>query len=593
MTFMFQFFAFYFVTNVILLAHDVKISTDLNYFSPNNDGLRDFQVFSVLPFKDFKVRTWKFIIKDEQGKLVRNFEADHRIKYNKSYWSFWNKNPKFDNTVSLPKEILWLGTNLQGKIPPDGRYIYQLSYEDLNGFLHQTKEQYLYLDSQFPLSKVEIEYPIFTPNSDKLHDQLFIKQDIRADLLDRWKGTIRNDKNLPVKTYIWESNRFPKFFAWDGKDDRGIPMETGLYSYELVGEDFSENQSLTKWNFIYLEREPHAIHLVFRNTFYPNEDNYYDFLKIYIFSSTNQKIKTWRLSIKDTNNKEKRFWLGDTSLPNFLDWDGKDEFGKLCKTGIYNISIEAELENGKKISSLVQSTKLIREPIQLEFSVSPKDFTPDNDGVNDYLEIHPKFSNLEFSSWKLSIVEKYKTPTDVMRKVIKSWRGREKIASKILWDGLNENGYKIGSLANLELYFSFRNDQDEYKTFLVKEFETGILVNQIGTKKLLISIPEYTFVERENKVLSDIKKLLERFYSQYKVEIQSHSRQKGDNKENLRKTEFRAKYIFEKMFPNVAINKQYSYRGFGEIEPLYKEETIYFQEKNERIDFHLTLMEKE
>ncbi|MCX7999641.1 MAG: hypothetical protein N3A69_11930, partial [Leptospiraceae bacterium] len=516
-----------------------------------------------------------------------------RIKTTKNFWQFWKSSKNAERNIYLPDEIIWLGTNSQGKLAPDGRYIYQLIYEDIFGVLHKTKEQYLYLDSNFPIGRIELENPVLTPNADKFQDQLLIKQDFRAELLDRWKGIIRNENNFPLKTYLWESARLPKTFFWDGKDDRGIPMETGMYFYELLGEDFSENQFLVKSVPIYLDTEADAIHITFRNKFYPNEDNYYDNLRIHIHTSTNKKTKSWKLSIIDADQKEKRSWQGDNSLPSFIDWNGKDELEKYCKTGKYKIKIEAILENGKKISSKEQIVELIREPIELKFSVQPKDFTPDGDGVNDYLEIYANISNLEFTSWKLSLVEHYKTPSASFQRILKTWKGKNKIAPKILWDGLNENAYKVGSLANLQLYFSFRNENDEYKTFLVKEFQTGIQVNQISKNQLLISIPEYALTENELRVFSKVKKILENNYNLYKVEVQSHSRQKGDNKANLRKTEIRAKFVFEKMFPGIAINDQYSYRGFGEVEPLYKEEEIYFQEKNERIDFFMTLMEKE
>ena len=124
---------------------------------------------------------------------------------------------------------------------------------------------------------------------------------------------------------------------------------------------------------------------------------------------------------------------------------------------------------------------------------------------------------------------------------------------------------------------------------MVNEFTTGINVLQIGKEELKISIPENVFRRKKDEtVINEIKSTLEEFPN-YTVQVFSHSKILGDNTKNLEKTERRSKSIFDEIFKKSDVHHiQNSYRGCGEITTIYKEDDVYKQEKNDRVDFLLT-----
>ncbi|MCB1157161.1 MAG: hypothetical protein KDK45_06625, partial [Leptospiraceae bacterium] len=103
-----------------------------------------------------------------------------------------------------------------------------------------------------------------------------------------------------------------------------------------------------------------------------------------------------------------------------------------------------------------------------------------------------------------------------------------------------------------------------------------------------ISIPEYAIEGREEEVLNHLKDTL-KLYPGYLFEIQSHSKQPGDDRTNLQKTEKRAEDFFFKLYGKKEKFDRFDFRGYGEVEPLFLSEKSFYQEKNERIDIHFSL----
>jgi len=586
---MYYILALLLLTSSNSIANEIQIFTPSVYFSPNLDGVLDYMVFRIECSKKELVVDWKFFIKDEAGKLIKEYNADLRKKNKSSFWNFFSK-PDFNSKqVSFPKEIIWTGVGTNGKIPPDGRYIYQMRAKLLDDKEIKSKEGYLYLDSNIPIAKLTADIYTFSPNADKSWDTLSIKQEVIGEATDRWRGIFWNQENEPIKTFFWEHSKVPKVLVWDGKDDRGIPQEESFFRYEIIGEDFSKNISSTSISNIYIDLKNYSTDAYASSeVFFPNGDGIDETISFKL-NSSDKKIISWKFQIFNIKDQIEREWTGGNILPQELEWDGINQESKPCKTGEYYYQLVVKFSEGSSAISKKRKFLLNRNPIELNFEVLTNNFTPDGDGVEDILEIKPLVKNLNLTTWKLSLVEVYGKENSLQRKVIKKWKGLEKLPDKILWEGITDFGFLVGSLANLELYFSFRNKQNEYKTFLVKKFTTGILVLPTTNREVLkISIPEYVWKKDEKEVLSKLQKVFSH-YSRYKIELLSHSKQKGDNKLNLKKTEQRAKYIFEKLFGEVAINKYYSYRGFGEIEPIFLEEDEFYQEKNDRIDFILSI----
>ncbi|HMV41057.1 MAG TPA: gliding motility-associated C-terminal domain-containing protein [Leptospiraceae bacterium] len=569
------------------------LETPKVFFSPNYDDINDTMVFQIKYSGSKTPVDWKIHIADENGKVIKVFSADLRRKRKGNFLRYLFSNDKELEPlkVTIPEKIEWLGNDNVGKMLPDGRYIHQMKIFFSDKSEIKSKPVSIYLDSIAPYAKLSTENRFFTPNGDKIFDQLIIKQDVSADPSDRWNGVIYNEQNEPIRTFQWETRTIPKILNWDGKDDRGILQDDGVYSYQLTGEDFSQNKMTTQLENLYLSKSSDNIDIQPNlSIFSPNGDKLKETV---IFKPiANEKfISKWEMNIYEKDgNKENtiRNFSGEV-LPTSIEWDGKNTNGKLASDGTYFYRLKCVV-GSKNLKSPERKVTVNTKDKKIYFKLSEKSFTPDGDETSDYLEIFPELENFTIKTWKLTILQKYPVGDTVKTQVIKKWKGIGQPAKRIVWDGYTDQGFLIGSLSNLELHFSFRNELNELLFFKVKEFSTGILVTG-KEDKLRISIPESTLKKEESKILNEIKKLLS-LYPGYRVQIQTHSKQPGEDKVNMKRTEARARDLFKKMFDRDMDFERYTYQAYGEVEPLFYDEDEYKQELNDRFDVLLTFPEQ-
>ncbi|MBK7053613.1 MAG: OmpA family protein [Leptospiraceae bacterium] len=591
-----RFFSFLFVISFFtssLISEEVEslvLETPKVFFSPNFDDVNDTMIFKIKYIGSRKPVDWKIHIADENGKVIKIFSADLRHKRKRGFYAYLFSGDKELEPlkVEIPEQVEWLGNDNTGKILSDGRYIHQMKVFFSDKSEIKSKPVSIYLDSTLPYARLSADNRFFTPNGDKIFDQLNIKQEVIADPADRWSGTFLNEKNEPIRTFQWDTKSIPKNLIWDGKDDRGILQDEGTYIYQLVGEDFSQNKITMTFENIYLSRSPDNIDIQQNlSTFSPNGDKVKDIVSFKPIA-LERNISNWEMNIfKKDGTKEEVFrtFAGET-LPENIDWDGKNSTGKIVSDDTYLLRLKLTV-GSKVLKSPERKITVNTKEKKIYFRLSSKSFTPDGDEDSDFLEIFPELDNFTIRTWKITILHNYQLNDKMKTQVIKKWKGIGQPGKRIVWDGYADNGILIGSLSNLEIHFSFRNELNELQFFKVKEFKTGILVTK-KEEKLRISIPESTLKKDESDILNEIKKILS-VYPGYKVQIQTHSKQPGDDKQNMKRTEARAKDLFKKMFNRDMDFERYTYQAYGEVEPLFYDEDEYKQEMNDRFDVLLTL----
>ncbi len=574
-------------------SESLVLETSKVFFSPNFDDVNDTMIFKIKYSGSRIPIDWKIHIADENGKVIKIFSADLRRKRKRGFYAYLFSSDKELEPlkVEIPEQVEWLGNDNVGKILSDGRYIHQMKIFFSDKSEIKSKPVSIYLDSITPYARLSADNRFFTPNNDKIFDQLNIKQDISAEPMDRWSGIFFNEQNEAVRTFQWDTKTIPKNLIWDGKDDRGILQEEGLYTYHLIGEDFSQNKMTATFENIYLSRTPDNVDIQPNlSSFSPNGDRIKDTVSFKPISFE-KNILSWELMIfkKDGSKEETiKVFTGD-SIPENIDWDGKNSSGKVVSDDTYFLKLKLTTVSSKNLKSPERKITVNTKEKKIYFKLSSKTFTPDGDDNLDFLEIFPELDNFSIKTWKLTILHNYQSNETMKTQVIKKWKGIGQPGKRIVWDGYADNGILIGSLSNLELHFSFRNELNELQFYKVKEFRTGILVTK-KEDKLRISIPESALKKDESNILSDIKKILTQ-YPGYKVQIQTHSKQPGDDKQNMKKTEARAKDLFKKMFNRDMDFERFTYQAYGEVEPLFYDEDEYKQEMNDRFDVLLTLPE--
>ncbi len=569
---------------ISLKSQSLTFDESRNYFSPNSDGVNDTMIFNILYPPEKKINDWIFIISDETGKSVRVYQAYHGLKKSKTILNYVFKDRHEFKPLYLPKKVEWLGTDTKGKLLPDGKYSVKMKIQTYQNEVFEIAEKYFYLDSKKPIGRSISEKRLFTPNNDKLNDSLVINHYFEGEPADRWKGMIFNSQNRIIRSFLWDTLRLPKQILWDGKDDRGILQEEGLYKYRFQSEDFSENSYTDELAFLQISSVDIPNIYPDLDEFSPNQDGIKDTIVFKLFTGSEKKVEDWIVRIANAKKPEKYNWDYESSAPlkPSLIWDGRDKKGDLLPDGDYYVVLEINPNSSKKqISNKKGFTINTNEP-KIQFKISDDHFTPDGDGEKDALEIYPEIKNLNFKTWKISIVETYLDQNkQEKKKILKRWSGFNHLPGKLIWDGISDDGILVSSLSNFIIYFSFRNELNESKIYLVKRFQTGTLINQISKDDFKITIPEHVFREKEGIISTELKSIIPQSFPNYFFQLQSHSKIYGDNHKNKNKTERRSKELNGTLFEN---SKNINYQGCGEIFPVFIEDDQYRQEKNDRIE---------
>lgn len=587
-----------------LLSNDFNLNVEKKYFSPNNDGVNDtIKIYLKFSEEKYTISDWRVSITDEAGSPVRVFKSYHGERFRKTKWnSFFNENHQ-EFKIKIPEYIEWTGTDGFGKVQNDGRYRIQLFVNYLNQFGRSesfSTEKMIYLDSKIPIGKCIAENRTISTNNDKINDLLVINQFFEGEPTDRWKGIIFDSKNQPVKSYIWETIRIPKQILWDGKDDRGILLEEGIYYYKLFSEDFSENKFFDKLDNIQLSYSDLPDIYPEAGEFSPNKDGIRDKLFFKLHFGAEKKVDNCKVIIRSTKKPQKDFLEQPIPISQInlskshfqWEWDGSLGKDRPAPEGEYSVHMIINSDTTSK-KSIPKFFNINLEKPNINFSIDGVDFTPDGDYVNDILTFKPIIKNYSFKTWRITIVENVlgQEKDKDREKIVKQWNGIGELPSKIIWDGLTDDAIPISSLSHFSVYFSFRNEFNEYKTFMVQEFSVGVMVQQNGLDDFRIVVPEYIFQKRgEAEVLNRIKQVLSEFPG-YNFLIHSHSRNLN-LAEIKKKTEKRAEEIYKKLI-NEKDFKRYYNHGCGALRLIYDDDMWYKQEKNERLEIVISKVPKQ
>lgn len=192
----------------------VKATAGDNYFSPNKDGIKDnIELIQEVS----KQGDWAGEILNEKGELVKNFE--------------WKGIPV--------KNFKWDGKDNQGKVLPDGKYVYRLKGVDNAGNKTDQEMAAFIIDNTPPKSNLTILDFYFSPNQDGEKDNLKIEIKDSSDE-DFWKMEIINEKKEVLRSFTW-NGKPPQTLQWDGMGADNKSLPDGKYSVILKSTDRAGN----------------------------------------------------------------------------------------------------------------------------------------------------------------------------------------------------------------------------------------------------------------------------------------------------------------------------------------------------------------
>ena len=566
---------------------DLILQANLAAFSPNGDGVKDAISFSPILKAATPVDHYQLTIKDSAGTVVKTVKG----------------------TGKVPAAITWNGIAdpaadaTAGARCPDGIYSAALEVTLVNQQTSRSQAPDFEIDTKYPVIDVSAPYLVFSPNGDTKRDSLPVTQ--KSSTEDLWTATIASDKKTVVKNYRWNGNAAN--FEWDATDDSGNKVADGTYTYTISCEDKAGNKTKAQLTGIKVDaRSPKAYITAELPAFSPNGDGIKDTQKLSVVTSVTEGLASWSIRIMpeavDGKKQEAvKVWdsAANATLPAAINWDGKDTAGNTVQ-GKFLAELNLTYEKGDSVTAATPAFLVNAKPPVLGVRLTPKYFSPDNDGIDDELFIKlTAESESAFTDWSFEIRE----PAGSNGNVFWKTGGNGKITERIIWDGRSLKGELVQAATDYP--FTFTVTDEVGQTSVIQGYiPIDVMVIRDGDK-LKIAVPSIIFrenaadfngldpavVAKNTQVLKRIAEILNKF-KDYKVEVEGHANnvtgtQKEEDMELIPLSRSRAEAVRDFLVRNGVESARLSTVGMGGTRPVVQRNDRENWWKNRRVEFIL------
>jgi flagellar hook assembly protein FlgD len=494
---------------------EIILAASPAYFSPNGDRVQDVVAVTPSVKSQTSVVSYDLVIKDESGAVVKSFSGG-----------------------TLPASLVWDGKNDVGGACPDGSYTAVLDAVSANGAKTVTTAPRFVLDTTPPEASVSAAWTLFSPDGDSQKDTIpFI---VKTSEERRWTGVITAASNAGgvgdvVRRYMWFDADVPSF-EWDGADESGNIVPDGAYQFTLSAQDEAGNQVSASLRNIVVDARPvrawvTAEHDIIAPNGRTKSQNFT------LNTSLKQGIESWTFRVSgDRGSVFARTGTGDT-LPETIVWDGTTVANGSIAEGTFTGALTLVYKKGNRAT--VGAAPFICTGLSPDVAVqtSPEYFSPDNDGVDDDLNISLSArSLLPFASWSFTVFDPQS------HKPFWTTGGSSKITEKLVWQGKGVNGELVQSAVDYPYTFTVTDVQGQNAS-VDGIIPVDILVIRDGDV-LRIQIPSIIFrankadfvgkdvdpkdglsqtdIDRNNAVLRRTASVLNKF-KDYTVTIEGHA----------------------------------------------------------------------
>ena len=412
-------------SEVVALTLDTEdtqifLSTDLSYFSPNADRVKDrVRILPQLRVTE-GIRDYTLKISDAAGAVVRSYSG----------------------RATAPEPVSWDGLADDGRRVPDGAYRAEFHIAYLKGDEQTVGVGPFTVDTVPPSADVLVDDLLFSPDGDGRKDTVTVRQSSSEE--DLWEAEIRDGAGRPVRSIYWKGRVADTI--WDGRDDVGNKVADGLYAYRVGATDKAGNAVLKEVAGLEIDTRPTPVYVsVQLPAFSPNNDGVKDEQTVKLILGLKEGIKAWKLELRHSQAGLQRSFSSAQAIPAQVVWDGRRDNGSQAPEGTYQAFLEVEYLKGNLPSATTTPFILDVTPPKAVQSLSPADFSPDEDGVNDTLTIASSVEDISpIDRWSMRII-------DPLAAVFATYSGTGTPAARLSWDGLSPAGKRAQNAATYRL----------------------------------------------------------------------------------------------------------------------------------------------
>ncbi len=430
----------------------ISLKIDKQFFSPNNDGIKDTILFTPEISVENGIVKWSLEIIDSDNRTRRTFD---------------NGNAKLG-------ALVYDGRDDEGLILEEGTYhaVLKLVYE--NGNNPSAVSPDFTVDVTPPSATVRTNTRVFSPNGDGRKDVIKIYQETSLEKV--WTASIVGADGEVKYDYKWIGTADPEV-DWNGigKDGRLCPDQ--IYTYQLSSVDRAGNSGKSNMVSFKLDTEQTAVILTTEySEFSPNGDGVKDNIKLIPELTVKDGISEYTLSILNEDGTEVKKYEGKKGIPQFFSWDGNDMKGIKVPDGKYRARLDIVYEKGDRPHALSEAFSVDTRFPEISLKADYLLFSPDGDGRKDSVKIIQSSPDKEL--WKGEI-------TDSKGNIVKTvfWKNG---VTDFSWDGTDT----AGNLVPDGTYTYTVSATDAAGNLTRKEIK-GITVDTSVTKVFITSSDSY------------------------------------------------------------------------------------------------------
>ena len=554
----------------------VILTTDLEYFSPNGDSVKD--KISIIPELKVKegIDSYSLDILDSQSGVIRNFAGKN----------------------SVPNKFLWNGVSSEGRTAADGLYSSSLTVVYKQGNVSTALSPNFVIDTVYPEISAEADYLLFSPDSDGLKDKLEISQ--KSSTEDIWQAEISSEDGTVVKSSLWKGKA--ENLEWDATDNEGNRVPDGKYDYLVFSVDAAGNRSSAEVRKIVIDTEPTSIFVTAGSEYLsPTGNNIYEDITFSTIINNKRGLESWSVKIIHESGRVEKIFQGNEGIPKNITWNGLNESGKIIE-GNYTALFSAFYLKGN--APVVHSSEFLLDvsPPIGAIRLSPVPFSPDNDGLDDDVSINIKVRDTSgIKKWDLEIYDPENRP-------FRTFSGEGNPTEKIIWDGKSSNGELVYAAMDYPLRLTLEDKLGNISSFtekipvdvlVVKEgdilkIKIANIIFKKNSHELLADSPEV--IEKNKYILNRVSELLNK-YGSYRITVEGHAvvtrwndpaAAKIEEDTELKPlSEQRALTVLNYLTRLGVASSRMDAKGMGGQKPLVPHSDIENRWKNRRVEFIL------
>ena len=240
------------------------------------------------------------------------------------------------------------------------------------------------------------------------------------------------DSASNVRRTMSGSGAVPESISFDGVDNNGTMLPEGEFAARLEVRYVNGNTPVASSPVFTIDlTAPRATAEAQDSLFSPNGDERKDFVRI---RQTGSDEEVWNAAIADEDGTIVRRFTWRDAVPQSVEWNGRDESGRVVTDGAYTYTLSATDRAGNSGGSGDVSLRVDNRSTAISISAAPAAFSPNGDATADAVIFVPTLSLASgIDRYWLEIV-------DEDGEVVQTREASGQVPRELTWDGRTDSG---------------------------------------------------------------------------------------------------------------------------------------------------------